>query len=208
MSQHKLQTVTPLERKAELIIDNTDLPATARALRDLLAKQAHLFVRGCPVKLSPAPAGMPMVSTLGRAGIIIEAHKVCRPVMPDAKGDCHPVPLPYAVADMYLAMRGDWGLRPLSAISLSPLLEVGGCVRAFEGYDAVRELWCANIPTLSLKERPTNDDAKAALRTLRYAFRTFPFADWYESMTTCWPSRLSILIGRPLRMRARSCPGY
>jgi len=39
------------------------------------------------------------------------------------------VTLPFAVADIYLAMNGDWQLRPLAGITSSPLLEDDGTIR-------------------------------------------------------------------------------
>jgi hypothetical protein len=50
------------------------------------------------------------------------------------------VTLPFAVADIYLAMNGDWQLRPLAGITSSPLLEHDGTIRAKEGYDPQRKL--------------------------------------------------------------------
>ena len=45
------------------------------------------------------------------------------------------------------------------------------------GYDPVTQLWCANVPTLRIPERPTRAEAEAGLRLLRETFRTFPFSD-------------------------------
>lgn len=173
----KNELPAPLELKPALLVDNADLPATACKLRDVLATSANLFARGVPVKLSPTPTGLPTVTELTRYRVVIEAHQACRPVMLDAKGIVQPVTLPYSVADMYLSMRDELGLRPLAGISLSPILEPDGSVRFCEGYDVEHALWCANTPTLFLKERPNASDAQAALRDLRHAFRTFPFAD-------------------------------
>src|SRR6476660_4043561 len=97
--------------------------------------------------------------------------------MRNKKNEIEPVKLPSAVADMYLALYNEWDLRPLAGISTSPLLESDGTVRDSDGYDADRQLWCSNIPALSLHNLPTDGDAEAALRKLRHPFRTFPFAD-------------------------------
>lgn len=166
------------DHKPELLVDETNLPATAFALRDQLAASKYLFVRGIPITLSPrSPTGVPAVTPLSRSRVLIEAHKVCRPVMRSKKNEIKPVKLPYAVADMYLALYNEWGLPPLAGISTSPLLEFDGTVRDSEGYAPDRQLWCSNIPALSLQRRPTDGDADAALRKLRHSFRTFPFAD-------------------------------
>ena len=159
----------------DLLVNYADLPATAFALRDLLAASEHLFERGCPVKLSTHLGGVPAITPLSRPRVIIEAYKVCRPVT-CSKKNIVPVQLPYAVADMYLAMNNEWRLPPLAGISSSPRLEPDGTVRTSSGYDSASQLWCSNIPALSLQSRPTDRDAKAALQELRKAFRTFPFS--------------------------------
>jgi hypothetical protein len=38
-------------------------------------------------------------------------------------------------------------------------------------------LWCHSIPGVQILEKPTKDDAQAALLVLRRAFATFPFGD-------------------------------
>lgn len=163
--------------KKVLVIDETNLPATARALRDLLATSPRLFVRGGPVKLVfNCDNGLPSVVPLTRTRIIIEAHELCLPVMPKKAGYVS-VSLPPAVADVYLAMAGDWGLRPLAGITSSPLLSADGSIRAGNGYDPERKLWCATMPELTVSKHPSFDEASACLLTLRHAFKTFPFAD-------------------------------
>jgi hypothetical protein len=83
---------------------------------------------------------------------------------------------------MSLAMAHEWKLRPLVGICTAPLLAVGGSIRTAEGYDRGTRLWCANVPTLQVPESPRRADAEAALRRLRKAFRTFPFADAVRNM--------------------------
>src|SRR5262249_4160505 len=80
-------------------------------------------------------------------------------------------------ADLFLAMRGEWGLHPLNGIATTPLLSADGDVRFVEGYDTVTGLWCHGMPTMELSARPTFDDAKRAHALLRQIFRTFPFGD-------------------------------
>ena len=167
-------TLQPETEKPILVIDETNLPATAFALRDLLRTSPDLFVRGVPVKL--IFHSVPAVIPLTRARVIIEGHQRTRPVV-FRKGEQISVPLPSAVADIYLAMNGDWQLRPLAGITSSPLLEADGAIRVKEGYDPQRKLWCSSIPPITVQDQPTGSDAKMSLLTLRGAFKTFPFAD-------------------------------
>jgi putative DNA primase/helicase len=167
-----------LAPKPDLIVHAGDLPATAEALRDLLAASGRLFDRGMPVRIiKPADAGPPSATRLTKHNVVIEAHRLCQPVKFDPKGERKPITLPDRVAQMYLDMAGEWELPPLTGISTAPLLSADGNVRAADGYDPNTALWCCRVPMLTLPPHPSRTDAKAALRRLREAFRTFPFGD-------------------------------
>jgi hypothetical protein len=167
-----------LETKPELIVHNGNLPGTAAALRDLLATSDRLFERGVPVRIiSQSNAAMPAALALARSNVVMEAHGLCQPVKAKPSGEMIDVTLPDRVATMYLDMVGEWKLRVLDGISMSPVLAADGGLRAVEGYDAETHLWCYRPPNLALPHRPSRADAELALRLLRHTFRTFPFAD-------------------------------
>lgn len=164
--------------KPELVVHTSDLPATAQALRDLLAASGRLFDRGAPVRvITPADGGPPSATRLTKHGVVMEAHRLCQPVKVDTDGRRIPVTLSDRVAQMYLDMSGDWRLPSLAGISTAPLLTRDGGMRVTDGYDPETELWCCSVPALMLPERPSHNDAEAALRLLRRTFRTFPFGD-------------------------------
>ena len=166
-----------LTEKSDLIIDTGDLPATAREVRDLLAQSGGIFDRGGPVKLVPSPeAGAPKALPLTGHRVVVETHQLCRPVKA-ISDQLEPATLPARVAQMYLAMDGEWALPLLAGISTAPLLTSDGSVRAAEGYDPATQLWCASVPALQLPEQPTFAEAEAALLLVRQTFRTLPFAD-------------------------------
>ena len=54
-----------------------------------------------------------------------------------------------------------------------------GTINSTEGYDPASGMWCENVPDLTglVPERPTKDEAAAALRLIRETFKTFCFAD-------------------------------
>jgi len=165
-------------KKTELIIHTGNLPASAEALRDLLAACDKLFDRGLPVRvIKPADGGVPSAVPLTKHNVVIEAHRLCQPVKIKADGEHLSVTLPDRVAQMYLDMVGEWGLPPLIGVSTSPLLSADGSVRVADGYDTATGLWCCGVGELKLAARPSRADAEAALACLRQAFRTFPFAD-------------------------------
>jgi hypothetical protein len=106
----------------------------------------------------------------------MEAHRLCQPVKIDPHGARVPITLTDRAAQMYLDMVGEWKLRPLAGISMSPVLFSDGSVRAASGYDPETGLWCSRVPLL-LPPRPTHLEAESALKYLRSAFHTFPFSD-------------------------------
>ena len=166
-----------LGQKPELIVHRGDLPATARTLRDVLAGCGYLFERDVPVKLvQPADGGPMTAMPLTTNNVVIETHRLCQPVKIDRNGEHVAVTLPDRVARMYLDM-GEWDLPPLAGITTAPVLAADGRVRDIAGYDRATGLWCCKVPKLTIPERPSFEDAKAALQLLRSTFRTFPFAD-------------------------------
>ncbi len=164
--------------RPDLVIDGGNLPETARQLRDLFAAAGYLFDRDVPVRVvQPADGGPMIAARLMLSNVVVEAHRLCRPVKLGANGECTPATLPDRVARMYLDMVGEWNLPPLAGISTAPLLAPDGGIRYAVGYDPASGLWCCKVPSLRLPEHPRREDAEASLRVLREAFKTFPFAD-------------------------------
>ena len=165
--------------RPQLQVIGSDLPATARTLRTLLASGGALYDRGgVLVKLAhPADGGLPSAVELTAHGVVFEAHHLCQPVQ--WSGDqIKPVTLPERVAKMYLeALRGDWCVPALDGVTTAPVLAADGAILDRDGYDPGTRLWCARVPALDLPDRPARKQAEAALMTLRQAFRTFPFGD-------------------------------
>jgi putative DNA primase/helicase len=167
-----------LAPKPDLIVHRGDLPATVEALRDLLAASGKLFDRGMPVRvIKPVDGSPPSATRLTKNNVVVEAHRLCQPIKYDAEGNRVEITLADRVAQMYLDLVGEWNLPPLAGISTAPLLSDDGSVRAADGYDPKTALWCCGIPRMALPPCPSRRDAEAALRILRQAFRTFPFAD-------------------------------
>jgi hypothetical protein len=168
-----------LRGKPELMVHSGDLPATARALRDLFSAAGNLFDRGMmPVRVvRQADGGPPAAIRLTINSVVTAAHRLCQPVKLTEKHEWIATTLPDRVARMYLDMAGEWELPPLDGISAAPLLSDDGAVRGAEGYDPKTQLWCCKVPALRIPECPSRSDAESALRCLRQAFCTFPFAD-------------------------------
>jgi hypothetical protein len=163
----------------ELRIDANDLPAAARQLRDLFVKTGTFFFNGnAPVRVVQEAGWSPKAIELNAEAVIVWAHGVCQPKRKDGHGGWVNCTLPKSVAMLYLnGLEGEWGLPALKGISCAPLLNNDGSIRSAEGYDPATGLWCHSIPTVSVLECPTIDDAQAALRIIRETFKTFCFAD-------------------------------
>jgi len=108
-----------LRDKPELIVHAGDLPATARALRDLFAASGRLFDRGMVVvkAVHPADGGPPAATRLTVNSVVTEAHRLCQPVKIGANHERSAITLPDRVARMYLDMPGEWRLPPLDGIT-------------------------------------------------------------------------------------------
>ena len=84
--------------KPELVIHAGNLPATAEALRDLLATSGKLFDRGRPVRIiQTADGGPPSAMPLTKHNVVIEAHRLCQPMKVNANGEHVPVTLTIAI---------------------------------------------------------------------------------------------------------------
>jgi len=163
--------------RPDLLLDFGDLPASMRAVRDLIAERAErVFSRGVPVRVMVSPGEPIRILPATHNNVTEWAHEVCRPTKFDKHGLIEATTLPDRVAKMYLD-HGDWRLRPLDGVTSSPLLADDGSVRSAEGYDEKSRLWCQNIPHVPLPGNPSRADADAALRIIRAMFATFPFAD-------------------------------
>jgi hypothetical protein len=158
--------------KPVLVIDPGELPQVAEKLRDILAASGALFDRGTPVRIAHPADGLPIAIALTTHGVVRAAHQFCRPIK---NGDN--ATLPDRVAGLYLDMIGEWKLPRLVGVSTAPLMSDDGGIHVATEYDHKSGLYCCNVPGLTIPEHPTAGQAKAALRTLRLAFKTFPFGD-------------------------------
>src|SRR5262245_24267581 len=167
----------------ELIINGSDPTATAKDLAALIAKRDDFLFNGhAPVRIAAEADCMPRALEVTTEMVRILAHEICLPVEPRTKKGVGvvyvPVPLSKDIAQLYLhGLEGRWGLKPFRGITTAPILGDDGTIRTASGYDARSGLWCHNIPDISVPAKPTENDARQALRLLRDCFCTFPFAD-------------------------------
>jgi hypothetical protein len=86
--------------------------------------------------------------------------------------DCPP-----AVAERYLARKGDWALPPLLGVITAPTLRPDGSILDQPGYDEktglVYQPMGVTFPLVP--EQPTAEDALNAIEALKHPFREFPF---------------------------------
>ena len=166
----------------ELVITSSNPAASAKGLAVLLAKEDTFLSNGnAPVQVVVDDDNMPRAVEVTPEAVRVVAHEICKPVKvrPINGGTARvAVGLSRDIALLYLnGLEGHWGLQPFRGITTAPILKNDGTVRIAHGYDEASGLWCHNVPELSIPERPTEADARAALLRLRRFFRTFPFAD-------------------------------
>jgi putative DNA primase/helicase len=124
---------------------------------------------------------MPRAIEVTVEAVRVLAHELCRPVKINITAggvDYSPTTLSNTIANLYLyGLEGQWGLKLFRGITTAPILSDDGSIRAARGYDPRSGLWCHNIPSVTVPDQPSRDDALAALNFLRSTFKTFPFAD-------------------------------
>src|SRR5947209_10237911 len=176
---HRLYTSAP-SQPPDLVIDRSDLPATARALGVHLQALSELFERGPSVVKIVRTAESDRSAALNMHSTVIAAHAVCRPVIERVvRGQLvrEPVTLPNRVAMLYLNLSGSRGLPNLRGICAAPLLTDDGAIRCDAGYDRSTGFWCTGVQMPSLPDHPTLEDAQQSLELIRSTIATFPFAD-------------------------------
>lgn len=178
----KSHVSTPV--KPRLLVELESPDRTVHALRDILAKDGHLYDRGVPVRLVYDPVHKATVAqALTPHLTVLTAHTACRPFAFKIKRDGtvseKDVKLPLDFAKMYLDARGEWDLLPFNGIATAPLLLDDGGIRSVAGYDPSTGMWAENMPALAglVPDRPNDLEAAAALQVIRETFKTFCFAD-------------------------------
>jgi hypothetical protein len=116
----------------DLIVCASDLPKTARDVRDRLAALLELFERsGAPVRVYIDADDRLAMITLTEFDIVNLVHenfrvRLWKPAKDGDDGKLIPVTLPQRVARLYLSMVGYFELRPLVGITEAPLLADDG----------------------------------------------------------------------------------
>src|SRR5205823_847083 len=84
---------------------------------------------------------------------------------------------PATLADRYLARDGGWRVPPLLGVVTAPTLCADGTVLDKPGYDPASGLFFEPLGVAfpSIPDRPTKDQALAALAQLKALVATFPF---------------------------------
>ncbi|MCC7066292.1 MAG: bifunctional DNA primase/polymerase [Planctomycetes bacterium] len=95
------------------------------------------------------------------------------------EGEIYSVDCPERIALTLLSRSGSWNLFPLVGVLDSPTLRSNGGILAREGYDRTSGLYVAlggqHWPPIP--DRPTQDEARAALDKLRWVVKDFPFLE-------------------------------
>lgn len=186
----------PAEGERPVIDIGTDeLRVADEAIAALAASTHEVYQRGTAlVRDVRDDTGEPYIAPLPKASLREFLADVARWRAFDKRADTwHPAhPPPWAVEAVHA--RGRWeGIRPLRGIVEHPVIRPDGTVLATPGYDAVTKLICvpsADLDDLRVPDRPTLDDACAAVATLAGVVSDFPYekpahrAAWLAALLT------------------------
>lgn len=104
--------------------------------------------------------------------------KHCRFLKRNKDGDHYEQNPPRYIAEEYLSRVGEWNLRTLAAIIEAPTMRPDGSILDKPGYDPdTFLLYWPNEKFFPIKDKPTKDDARAALDVLLDLISSFPFVD-------------------------------
>jgi len=89
-----------------------------------------------------------------------------------------PVDPPTAVASTVLARVGDWKLPTIAGVISTPTMRPDGSLLIEQGYDEATRLLLVEPPAMpAIPDKPTKEDALAALRLIEELLTGFPFVD-------------------------------
>jgi hypothetical protein len=171
----------------QILVTNGELPRVVNeAEAALLAAEVDIYQRGelvvRPTRLQHKAAHDRTVenwrlTTVTRSWLVETLARAARFLKYDARAKKNAaIDAPSKIAETYLARTGQWKLRPLVGVVTTPFLRADGSLCAEPGYDRASglllKLDCAFPP---IPDRPTKEDATAALAVLKEILKTFPF---------------------------------
>jgi putative DNA primase/helicase len=109
-----------------------------------------------------------MVDNLSEVGVYERKDKRCKWVTIDP---------PRAVAATILSRDGRWTLPQLAGIITTPTMRPDGSILDKPDYDKATKLLLLDPPKINVPEKPTREDAIAALGLISKLLTEFPFAD-------------------------------
>ncbi len=158
------------------------------------------------------PEGAPAIHAATPPAVRETVARACRFTKLNKKGIEVEVPAPRDVVEMFAA-RGSWDLPILESVAEVPRLRPDGTVIQAPGLDAVTGVFyrpCADYAPVP--ERPTREDAIAALETLDYPLAEFVFVEPHDR-SAALAAALTIAAGpaiqgpRPMFEIGASTPG-
>jgi phage/plasmid primase-like uncharacterized protein len=183
-----IRSAVPIKAAIELE-DGKFIELTQKVERALLLKKADIYQRGSSL-VRPIMTQAGTYSELrrkARTPLLFEVDTAyfrglcaehCRFLKKDKDGNHFEQNPPKFVGETYLARAGEWNVRPLVSITESPTFRPDGSIINKPGYDPdTYLLYWPNDKFLPIKDKPTKDEARAALDVLLDLTSSFPFVD-------------------------------
>jgi hypothetical protein len=149
------------------------------------------------------------VGNIGQAGVLCEwARKIRFERFDGRTRKWFPADPPAKLAEAYFE-QSRWRLPNLHHLIATPTLRPDGTLLAKRGYDERTGFFLTcELPGLKVPDRPSKDDAEAALETLTQLFAEFPYADRDDELRAGLGLSVALagLIGAVLRASLPSAP--
>ncbi|MHC1789530.1 hypothetical protein [Solidesulfovibrio sp.] len=164
------------ERRAHVVQGGERLAAVEAALGAMRGDGALFERNGEIVRVTDSGS----ITPLSLAGVLLELDRLVRWQKPGKEGKVVPCDCPRHVAEGVMALRGQWGLPKLHAVTTAPIYHPGvDRIIERDGYDAETGilLVCPDLDDWpGVPVNPTQEEVKKALDTLLAPFRGFPLA--------------------------------
>jgi len=168
-------------------INANDPTATLRELEEKLREQRHLkmYRRGTDVvylcdlrEESANPAGGASIILIPATPDTVMTYfeSISRFQKKRDGSGWRNCPMPRWLAQRFLALPDRTGLPVLKGLAPCPTLRPDGSLLAEPGYDAQTKLYLIDGIDVTVPDKPTEEEVRAALNTLRAFPSTFPFA--------------------------------
>jgi hypothetical protein len=209
--------------KASILVDPSGTPVAVDQAEEILLEHIHeqrIFQRGgeavrivrLPEPVTGGglkrPAGITLIAPLDKPALLEAFERLINFEEIGKRGNLKQINCPSRIADFYLSRTDSKKLPVLVGTVFAPFQRADGTIVDEDGYDEATGLYLLSSEQwLPVPDRPTRDDALAALEILKAPFTEFP---WCEPAGLNLSVHLAAILTTIQRRMLPSCPlfGY